>query len=78
MAKLKQLKCPSCGATLNQSFPNQLIVECPYCHQQVVNETFQNSGKDKEAHILEFSLNEEGVVKTMVDMLIEDQSVRMK
>lgn len=75
MAKLKQLKCPSCGATLNQSFPNQLIVECPYCHQQVVNETFQNSGKDKEAHILEFSLNEEGVVKTMVDMLIEDQSV---
>lgn len=71
----KQLKCPSCGATLNQSFPNQLIVECPYCHQQVVNETYQNSGKDSEPHILEFSMNEEGALKTMVKMLVEDQGV---
>ncbi len=72
---MKQLKCPSCGATLNQSFPNQLIVECPYCHQQVVNETFQSSGKDNEPHILEFSMNEEAVVNSMVNMLVEDQSV---
>lgn len=72
---MKQLKCPSCGATLNQSFPNQLIVECPYCHQQVINETFQSSGKDNEPHILEFSMNEEAVVNSMVNMLVEDQSV---
>lgn len=72
---MKQLKCPSCGATLNQSFPNQLIVECPYCHQQVVNETFQSSGNDNEPHILEYSMNEEAVVNTMVNMLVEDQSV---
>lgn len=75
MADLKQLKCPSCGAILNQSFPNQLIVECPYCHQQVVNETFQSSGNDKEPYVLEFSMKEEDVVKTMVNMLVEDQCV---
>lgn len=75
MSKLKQLKCPSCGATLNQSSPNQLIVECPYCHQQVVNETYQTSGKNNGPHVLEFSMNEEDVIKKMVNMLVEDQSV---
>lgn len=75
MAKLKQLKCPSCGATLSQSFPNQFIVECPYCHQQVVNDTCQSTGKDSEPHILEFSMNEEDVIKKMVNMLVKDQSV---
>lgn len=75
MAKLKQLKCPSCGATLNQNFPNQLIVECPYCHQQVVNETYQSSGKDNEPRVLEFRMTENEVVNQFVDSLIKDKSV---
>lgn len=75
MSSLKQLKCPSCGATLNQDFPNQLIVECPYCHQQVVNDTYQFSEKDNEPRILEFSMNESNVLKTMTDMLIKDPFV---
>lgn len=75
MADLKQLKCPSCGAILNQSFPNQLIVECPYCHQQVVNETFQSSGKDNEPRVLEFSMTEKEVVEQMVNLLIDNKDV---
>ena len=75
MSNLKQLKCPSCGAILKQSFPDQLIVECPYCHQQVVNDTYRFSGKSNEPRILEFSMNESDVVKTMTDMLIEDPCV---
>lgn len=72
---MKQLKCPSCGATLNQSFPNQLIVECPYCHQQVVNETYQSSGKDNEPRVLEFRMTENEVVNQIVNSLIKDKSV---
>ena len=75
MANLKQLKCPSCGAILNQDFPNQLIVECPYCHQQVVNDTYQFSGKDIEPRVLEFIMTENEVVEQMVTLLIENQDV---
>lgn len=71
----KQLKCPSCGATLNQDFPNQLIVECPYCHQQVVNDTYQFSEKDNEPRILEFSMTENEVVEQMVNLLIGNKDV---
>lgn len=75
MSSLKQLKCPSCGATLNQDFPNQLIVECPYCHQQVVNDTYQFSEKDNEPRILEFSMTENEVVEQMVNLLIGNKDV---
>lgn len=75
MSNIQQLKCPSCGATLNLDFPNQLMVECPYCHQQVVNDTYRSSGKYNDPRILEFSMNESDVVKLMTDMLIEDPCV---
>lgn len=71
----KQLKCPSCGATLNQDSPNQLIVECPYCHQQVVNDTYQFSGEDNEPRVLEFSMTEKEVVEQMVNLLIGNKDV---
>ena len=75
MSNLKQLKCPSCGAILNQDFPNQLIVECPYCHQQVVNDTYQFSGKDNEPRVLEFRMTENEVVEQMVNLLIGNHGV---
>lgn len=75
MSYLKQLKCPSCGATLNQDFPNQLIVECPYCHQQVVNDTYQLFGKNNEPRILEFRMTENEVVEQMVNLLIGNKDV---
>lgn len=75
MTNLNQLKCPSCGATLNQDFPNQLIVECPYCHQQVVNDTYQFSGKDSEPRVLEFRMTENEVVEQMVNLLIGNHNI---
>lgn len=76
MANLNQLKCPSCGATLKQSFPYQLMVECPYCHQQVVNTyAYKNANVGDEPRILEFNLEVKDVVKFMVDDISNDQSV---
>lgn len=75
MPKLKQLKCPSCGASLNQDYPNQLIVECPYCHQQVVNDTCQFSGKNSEPRVFEFRMTENEVVEQMVNLFIGNQDV---
>ena len=75
MSNLKQLKCPSCGAILNQDFPNQLIVECPYCHQQVVNDVYQFSEKDNEPRVLEFRMTENEVVEQMVNLLIRNKDV---
>lgn len=76
MSNLKQLKCPSCGATLKQSFPDQLIVECPYCHQQVVNtDAYKNANVGDEPRILEFNFEVKDVVKFMVDEISNDQSV---
>ena len=76
MSNLKQLKCPSCGATLNQNFPDQLIVECPYCHQQVVNtDAYKNASVGDEPRILEFNFDVKDVVKFMVDEISNDQSV---
>jgi DNA-directed RNA polymerase subunit RPC12/RpoP len=78
MSNLKQLKCPSCWATLNQSFPDQLIVECPYCHQQVVNtDAYKtaNVGKGEEPRILEFKLEIKDVINLLINDLINDQNV---
>ena len=76
MSNLKQLKCPSCGATLNQNFPDQLIVECPYCHHQVVNtDAYKNASVGDEPRILEFNFDVKDVVKFMVDEISNDQSV---
>ena len=76
MPNTKQIKCPSCGAALNLKSLYELIVTCPYCHQQVVNDIYQSaSGKDKEPRVLEFKKSEEDVITEMVNMLIKDQSV---
>ena len=76
MPNLKQLKCPSCGAILNQDFPNQLIVECPYCHQQVVNTNAYKSTKEgEEPRILEFKLEAKDIIKRLIDNLVSDQTV---
>lgn len=76
MSNYKQLKCPSCGATLNQSFHGQLIVECPYCHQQVVNtDAYKTSNVGDEPRILKFNFEVKDVVKLMVDDISNDQSV---
>ena len=76
MSNYKQLKCPSCGATLNQSFHGQLIVECPYCHQQVVNtDAYKTSNEGDEPRILKFNFEVKDVVKLMVDDISNDQSV---
>ena len=75
MAILNQLKCPSCGAVLNQEFPNQSIVECPYCHQQVVNNQDNASNKSDAPRILEFREKIEDVIRMWVDSLVSDQCV---
>ena len=76
MSNTKQIKCPSCGATLKQSFPDQLILECPYCHQQVVNtDAYKTANVGDEPRILEFNFEEKDIVKWMVDEISNDQSV---
>ena len=40
---MKQLKCPSCGAGLQLNSPYEIVVECPYCHSQVINESAYQS-----------------------------------
>lgn len=76
MAYLKQLRCPSCGANLELNSPQDLIVECPHCHQQVVNDSVclsQDSGMPPR--ILTFRLKEDDVMQAMVNSIAEDQSV---
>jgi len=76
MTDPKQLKCPSCGAALSLSIPNQIVVECPYCHQQVVNPNAYKSTKEgKDARILEFKLELKDVVKKLIDCLVIDKNV---
>ena len=76
MEDLKQLKCPSCGAVLSQTIPNQIVIECPFCHQQVVNSNAYRSAKgEEEPRILEFKLELKDVVKKLIDNLIKNQSV---
>jgi len=76
MSALKQLKCPSCGAVLSISNPDQVVIECPYCHQQVVHSNAYKSAKGgEEPRILEFKLAEKDVVKRLVDKLVEDKNV---
>ena len=75
MSNPKQLKCPSCGATLNLAFPNQLIIECPYCHQQVVNDTYSGKEKENEPRVLEFGMTENEVLNQIVSLLIENKNV---
>lgn len=74
MANLNQLKCPSCGAVLSLSIPDQIVVECPYCHQQVVNTNAYKSTKE-EPRILEFKLEEKDIIKRLIDNLVSDETV---
>lgn len=66
MPNLKQLKCPNCGAIVALSSPYERFLECPYCHQQVVNEPVVGSQKDASPRILPFSLNEDQVMRNVV------------
>lgn len=76
MANLNQLKCPSCGAVLSLSIPDQIVVECPYCHQQVINTNAYKSTKGgEEARILEFKLEVKDIIKRLIDNLVSDQTV---
>ena len=71
MAKLKQLKCPSCGAGLSLHSPCQVVVDCPYCHSQVINENaYQSKDNSVEPTILPFSWTEEKVMKAFSDHLV--------
>ena len=71
MSKLKQLKCPSCGAGVSLNSPYEIIVECPYCHSQVINESaYQSKDNTVEPTILPFSWKEEMVMKAFSDHLV--------
>lgn len=70
MNKLKQLTCPNCGAPLNLEYPNQRLIECPYCHQKVTNEShFQENEEELPLYYLPFSLSEEKHMTIFVDLL---------
>ena len=76
MANLNQLKCPSCGAVLSINIPNQIVVECPYCHQQVINtNAYRSSKQGEEPRILEFKLEVKDVIKLLVNDLIYNERV---
>lgn len=76
MENLNQLKCPSCGAVLSLSIPDQIVVECPYCHQQVINtNAYRSSKQGEEPRILEFKLEVKDVINLLVNDLINNERV---
>lgn len=71
MNNLKQLKCPSCGAGLSLNSPYELVMECPHCHSQVINESvYQSKDNSVESTVLPFSWTEEKVMKSFSDHLV--------
>ena len=75
MANITQLKCPSCGAILELDSPNQVIVECPYCHQQVVNKNDTNKNQEIVSRIYPSKISLEELKERFVELLTEDESV---
>lgn len=72
MANAQQLTCPNCGAPLNVESPKQNFIDCPYCHQQVVNEFAQQIvDKESTSYILPFSHSIEEHMEKFVNLLIE-------
>lgn len=71
MSKLEQIKCPSCGAGLSLSSPYEIVIECPHCHSQVINESaYQSKDNAVEPTVLPFSWREEMVMKSFADQLV--------
>ncbi len=71
MQELKQLKCPSCGAGLSLSSPNEIVVECPFCHSQIINESaYQSRDNSVDPLVLPFCWTEEMVMKSFSNHLV--------
>lgn len=68
---MKQLKCPSCGAGMSLNSPYEIVVECPYCHSQVINESaYQSKDNSVEPTVFPFCWTEDEVMKSFSDHLI--------
>lgn len=71
MSNLKQIKCPSCGAGMSLNSPYEIVLECPFCHSQVINESvYQSKDNQVEPNVLPFSWTEEKVMKSFADQLV--------
>lgn len=68
---MNQLKCPSCGAALSISSPYEIVVECPHCHSQVINESaYQSKDNSVEPTVLPFCWTEDKIMKSFSDHLV--------
>ena len=68
---MKQLKCPSCGAGLQLNSPYEIVVECPYCHSQVINESaYQSKENSVEPNILPFQMTEKKIMGVFTNHLV--------
>ena len=68
---MKQLKCPSCGAGLSLNSPYEIVLECPHCHSQVINEcAYQSKDNSVEPMVFPFVQTEEEVMKSFSDHLV--------
>ncbi len=70
--EVKQLKCPSCGATLEFNSSTQLFIECSYCHQHFFNEHINSyANVNKLPLILPFKHDKNEILKIFVEALVE-------
>lgn len=70
MSELKQIKCPSCGAGMSLKSPYEIVLECPYCHSQVINESaYQSKDNLVDSKVLPFSWTEDIIMKSFSDHL---------
>lgn len=68
---MKQLKCPSCGAALSISSPYEIVVDCPHCHSQVINESaYQSRDNSVDPKVLPFHLTEQAIMGIFANHLI--------
>ncbi len=68
---MKQLKCPSCGAGLSLASPYEIVMECPYCHSQVINESaYQSKDNSVEPNILPFQMTEKDIMGVFTNHLV--------
>lgn len=49
---LTQLTCPNCGANINILDITQIEIECPYCHQIVLNKFAIREQKEEEKYVM--------------------------
>lgn len=69
---MKSLKCPNCGAGLSLNSTYAIVMECPYCHTQVINErSFQSKDNSVEPNVLPFHMKEEEVMESFVNHLLD-------